>query len=80
MKITRSSETLAGTTVLVEDDTYCLTLYKVGNCFSDSISEIIIELPEYDIDNVSDIDAEKMFNLAKRQYEDMKSILDSDEL
>lgn len=80
MKITRSSETLAGSTIIAEHDQYCLTMYKVGNCFSDSISEIIIELPEYDIDNVTDAYIEEMYSIARKQYEDMKNLLNSDEI
>jgi hypothetical protein len=78
MKITRSTETLAGTTVIAEQDAYCLTLYRVGNCLSDSISEIIIDLPEYDIDKITDEEVTKMYDIAKKQYDDMRAILNSD--
>jgi len=80
MKITRSTETLAGNSIIVEHDEYCLALYRVGNCFSDSISEIIVELSDYDIDVISDHEVTEMFNIAKRQYDNMKSILNSDEI
>jgi hypothetical protein len=80
MKITRSSETLAGLTIVAEQDAYTLTLYRVGNCFSDSISEIIIDLPIYNIDDVSDGAVEEMFTVARQQYEEMKRILGSDDM
>ena len=80
MKITRSAETLAGVTVVAEQDAYTLTLYRVGNCFSDSISEIIIDLPPYNIEDVSDIAVEEMFTIAHQQYEEMKRILGTDDM
>jgi len=80
MKITRSAETLAGNSIIVEHEDYCLILYGVGNCFSDSISEIIVELSDYNIDTISDEEVVEMFNIAKRQYDNMKSILNSDEI
>jgi hypothetical protein len=75
MKITRSSETLAGMTIVVEEDAFCLTLYRVGNCFSDSISEIITDLQPYDIESVTDEVVTEMFGVARRQYDEMKQLL-----
>lgn len=80
MKITRSDETLAGITIVAENGLFCLTLYRVGNCFSDSVSEIIIDLPVYDIENITDDAVTEMFNAARKQYDDMKLILCSDDI
>jgi len=74
------SDTMAGKTIVASEGSFSLTLYKQGNCFSDNISEIITELPEYDIETIEDHVIHRMFEVAKAQYEDMKKVLECDDL
>ena len=71
---------MAGDTISAFDGTYTLILYKVGNCFTDNVSEIVTELPEYDIHTITDDQISELFKTAYNQYSAMKTLMESDEL
>jgi hypothetical protein len=79
MEIIRSN-TLAGMTINASSGLYSLTLYRIGNSFSDSIGEIIIDLPDYKIDTMSDAEIEVLYEFALHQYGVMQKLMDSEEI